>query len=139
MALSDVGPPTGVERVYEDAIYGASAFAVVANITSILAALWITLRLVPYLDVMHRTMSPGRFAATLVGYLSFIGAYIIIRAESAFHAYLGYGASWQVTEHGVFFMLALLVASVLLAATCPWTAPAPGRYEVGARPVDGRP
>lgn len=98
--------------LYEDAVYGAATFAVLANMVMIAALVYIAVRL----RRRAATVSHGTFLAILL----FIGALIAVHAEQALHAYLRYGASWQVSEHGILFLAGWTAGTVGLALTVPW-------------------
>lgn len=136
---AEASSPTGVNETYTDVIYGATAWAIFVNLACVVLMLYIATKLWPTFVSLHRGMTPGQGVVFVVGSFVFVSSYIVIRLEEALHAYVQYGATWQVSEHGLFFLAGRLAGVSLLAWSCwRWTRD-PGRHEVGARPVDKRP
>lgn len=104
-----------------DAVYGASTFALVANLLMMAAWAWIGWRLLPKAATASHI--------TVIAWFVFIVAQIVAHSEKALHAYLQYGASWQVSEHGIIFIGGWLAGTLLIAYTAPWdgTSPLPWR------------
>lgn len=100
-----------------DAVYGASTFAVVANLLMMLAWAWIGWRLLPKAATASHLV--------VISWTVFIVAQVVAHSEKALHAYLQYGASWQVSEHGLIFVMAWFVGTLLVAYTAPWDGTRP--------------
>lgn len=139
---ADVGPPTGVEKVvYTDVVYGATAYAILVNLAAAVLVVYIAWKLWPVFLSLHARMRPGQFTLLVVGAFVFLLSYVAIRLEEALHAYVQYGATWQVSEHGIFFLTGRLAGVALLALSCHlWTRKQePGRHEAVLPTLKGRP
>lgn len=109
LLLADGG---GTKMTIADAVYGASTYAVIANLAMMAAWAWIGWRLLP----KARTASH----IVVISWVIFILAQVVAHSEKALHAYLQYGASWQVSEHGLIFITGWLFGTLLVAYTAPW-------------------
>lgn len=108
MNLADAAP----KAVITDVIYGASTVAVVLNLVMVAAWVLVGWRL------RHRWWHATH--SEVIAWLLLLFSQLVIHGEQALHAYVGYGASWQVSEHGLFFLVLWTTGVLTLAATAPW-------------------
>ena len=115
MMLADA--PGG--ELYRDAVYGASTFAVAANLLMIGGWLAVAWRL--------RSRWGSASHAEVLVWSALVVSQVVVHGEQALHAFGRSGASWQVTEHGLLFLGLWSFAVVGLAVTAPWDHSHPRR------------